>query len=701
MVGFFRRFIKNFAQIAEPLTRLTANNVEFQWKEEQQAAFEILAGAICSTPILTFPDYEKPFHIFVDASQVAQGAALMQLADGTRSNYQPIAYMSRTYSTAQRKWPAVQGELNGIIMALRYFKHYIYGNPVIIHTDHKPLVYLLKKKEHHLNLTRWSIELMQYDNLQIEHVDGKRNTVADALSRIAERLSDNDVKDLEESDDIFEVPYCMVTTQDNKLKDIIPSKNNSISQPSSLSNNPLNATFTDKLDKFVEVDLSMEQRNDPELTLAFNYFEKGIIPDDQEKQKILKWYTTHSKLKDNILIHNESEEDDYVLKIVTPIKFRREVFEQFHKKQGHMSLAKTLRAMKNYFWRNKLSDVKNWYNSCHECQLRKPKRTRIPLTLVKNTATLGKVGLDLCGPFPTTKNGNKYILNIVDWFTKYVVSIPIPDSKALTTAKALVNNFILVYGTPVELISDNAKTFTAESFKELNLLLKINKIYTTPYHSAGNGATERTFRTFQDILSKFRVSTQQEFDELLPAATFAYNTTVHDTTGFSPFVLMFGREPLVTIDLFLQPNLKKNYYQDADTKEYKVNLTKNLALIKELAAQKSEQQALNFKRSYDKKATPCDIEEGDLVLLRNYTHKVGESFKLEQLWKGPYKVQKIHFPNATLLNPEKPNGKLKKVHLDQIKRYHLEQPTPEVSDEEYVTEEDESIVFRDTKDEGK
>lgn len=537
---------------------------------------------------------------------------------------------------------------------------------------------MLKKKDQHTNLARWSIELTQYDNLQIEHVNGKRNTIADALSRIAEHLSNEDVKNLEEANDIFEVPYCLAhsgQTSHNPhtkpedeiitLRDKTPNKNTTL---------PI-------------LDLATEQRNDPELEPVFKYFEHGTIPIELEEKKIVQWYAGKTALKEGILIRNQSNPEDRIITLVTPTKFRRNVFEQFHKKLGHMSLPTTLKACKNYMWRTKGSDIRRWYNACHECQLRKPKQTKIPLTPVLNTETLAKVGLDLCGPFPITQNGNKYILNIVDWFTKYVVSIPIPDSKALTTAKALVDNFILVYGTPVELITDNAKTFTAESFKELARILKINKIYTTPYHSAGNGATERTFRTFQDILSKFQASTGQEFDELLPIATFAYNSSIHATTGFSPFVLMFGREPIVTLDLFLQPNLKKNYTQDTNTIQYKTNLMRNLEYAKEIAAHRSERQALKFKRNYDKKTTPSDIEENDQVLLRNYTHKVGESFKLEQPWKGPYKVQSVSFPHATLINPKKTKSNLKKVHLDQIKRYYPEEYAEEVSsDEEFYPE---------------
>ena len=137
-------------------------------------------------------------HSICSQTRAIQGAALMQFdeVNSLRTKcYRAIGYWSRINSAAERKWPIVQLELSAIVLALRHFTPYIYGTKVIIHTDHRPLIYLLKKKTHHPNLARWAVELMQYD-LEIEHIDGERNTVADALSRIAETLTDEEVKNL-------------------------------------------------------------------------------------------------------------------------------------------------------------------------------------------------------------------------------------------------------------------------------------------------------------------------------------------------------------------------------------------------------------------------------------------------------------------------------------------------------------------------
>uniref|UniRef100_A0A8R1DP49 Reverse transcriptase domain-containing protein n=1 Tax=Caenorhabditis japonica TaxID=281687 RepID=A0A8R1DP49_CAEJA len=119
MTGFFRRFIPNFSEVAEPLTRLTKKTQEFEWTAAQQQAVDTLKHALTSKPILAFPDYDKDFHIFTDASAVAQGAALMQTTQDSEKDYVVIAYTSRTLADTETRWPAVQTELGAIIFALR------------------------------------------------------------------------------------------------------------------------------------------------------------------------------------------------------------------------------------------------------------------------------------------------------------------------------------------------------------------------------------------------------------------------------------------------------------------------------------------------------------------------------------------------------------------------------------------------------
>lgn len=125
-----------------------------------------------------------------------------------------------------------------------------------------------------------------------------------------------------------------------------------------------------------------------------------------------------------------------------------------------------------------------------------------PHNSVTSLAVMSKVGLDLSGFFYATSNGRKHNLNMMCKFSKYIKSVPIPDARSTTIAHAILTHFILVYGTPFQLISDNTIAFSSSFSQEFCNLVNANKRYTTPYRSAGNGAVERTFRTFQNMLSK-------------------------------------------------------------------------------------------------------------------------------------------------------------------------------------------------------
>uniref|UniRef100_A0A8R1EF31 Reverse transcriptase domain-containing protein n=1 Tax=Caenorhabditis japonica TaxID=281687 RepID=A0A8R1EF31_CAEJA len=157
MVGFFRKFLPNLATVAEPLTRLNRKNEKFRWETPQQEAFDTLREALLDKPILAFPDYEKPFHLFCDASAVGLGAALMQAETEEEKHFKAIAYTSRTLADSETRWPAIQVELLAIIFALRHFRPYICLSKIILHSDHRPLSYLLSKHKVNDNLARWLI----------------------------------------------------------------------------------------------------------------------------------------------------------------------------------------------------------------------------------------------------------------------------------------------------------------------------------------------------------------------------------------------------------------------------------------------------------------------------------------------------------------------------------------------------------------
>ena len=138
--SYYRRFIKDFAKRAEPLTRLTRKDLKWEWKEEQQEAFDDLKEALSSTPVLMAPNYEQEFNITSDASGTGIGGVLTQLDKNKKER--PIAYFSRQLKGHERNWSTYELETLALVESLKNFRHYVEGSKINLFTDHKALIYL-------------------------------------------------------------------------------------------------------------------------------------------------------------------------------------------------------------------------------------------------------------------------------------------------------------------------------------------------------------------------------------------------------------------------------------------------------------------------------------------------------------------------------------------------------------------------------
>ena len=178
LVGYYRKFIRNFAKIAKPLTMLTRMDVKFEWKEIHQDAFMKLKEAIIQAPILRYLDTTKPYIVYTDASNNACGAQLSQIHDGTEF---PVAFLSHTFTDTQRRWSTSKQEAYGIYFAIKKWKYYLQGADIIVRNDHKPLAQFLNGKNKNTKINRWGLELASY-NITFEWISGARNKAADCLS---------------------------------------------------------------------------------------------------------------------------------------------------------------------------------------------------------------------------------------------------------------------------------------------------------------------------------------------------------------------------------------------------------------------------------------------------------------------------------------------------------------------------------------
>ena len=182
MAGYYRQFIMNFSDVVAPLTDLLKKDRKFMWTPDCDDAFQMLKVILSSSPLLAAPNFDKPFKLAVDASNLGIGAVLIQ--DDCDNVERPVSYYSKKFNKAQLNYSVIEKELLALILALQFYNVYVSpsDDKVVVYTDHHPLKYLNKFQNKNQRLTRWSLLLQEY-NLEMIHVKGRDNVVPDLLSR--------------------------------------------------------------------------------------------------------------------------------------------------------------------------------------------------------------------------------------------------------------------------------------------------------------------------------------------------------------------------------------------------------------------------------------------------------------------------------------------------------------------------------------
>ncbi|KAM9456054.1 retrovirus-related Pol polyprotein from transposon 17.6 [Clarias gariepinus] len=186
MTGYYRGFCKNFATVVAPLTDLLSTSKKFGWSQDCNYAFNAAKDLLCHAPVLSAPNFSLPFKLQVDASSSGAGAVLLQ-EDVTGVEH-PVSYFSKKFTRCQMKYSTIEKEALALLLALQHFEVYLGGssNPVVVYTDHNPLIFLGRMQNSNQRLMRWSLIIQEY-NLDIQHRRGVENVVADALSRVYSR----------------------------------------------------------------------------------------------------------------------------------------------------------------------------------------------------------------------------------------------------------------------------------------------------------------------------------------------------------------------------------------------------------------------------------------------------------------------------------------------------------------------------------
>ncbi|UYV79013.1 K02A2.6-like, partial [Cordylochernes scorpioides] len=277
-----------------------------------------------------------------------------------------------------------------------------------------------------------------------------------------------------------------------------------------------------------------------------------------------------------------------------------------------------------------------------------------------------RIGIDFVGPLPSTKNRKKWIIVLTDYYTRYAETRAVSEATVKEVSKFLVEDIFLRHGAPQYLISDRGSQFTSNLMKEVMKTCKIKHCFTTSYHPQTNGLTERLNRTLINMLSMYVNTDQKNWDEILPFITHAYNTTIQETTGYSPFFLMFGREPTSLLD---DRNISVDIEKD-DYDEYikhhldKINRTRKLVINNTIKTQE------RMKKNYDKKHMERSYEPGELVAVWTPIRKIGKCEKLLRKYFGPYRIlKKLSNVNYLIEPKDNPGQDPLIVHVSRLKPY--------------------------------
>jgi hypothetical protein len=634
LCGTVRIWIQDYSKLARPLTELVRKDADFDWTDRCQEAFDILKEKVSSAPALRPIDYTsaQPVTLSVDTSYIAAGFILSQLDnEGKR---RPARYGSLPMNERESRYSQPKLELYGLYRALCHWRIYLIGiQDLHVEVDAKYIKGMINEPDLQPNnaMNRWIQGILLFD-FKLIHVPATQFKGPDALSR--RRLADDE--EIPDEDDSWLDDIALLMT--------IPNID-SITE--------FEFHTATRLPYPVYTLPSMDQklsRQDQFLVDIHHFLKTLEVPatkNTQTRKHFLKRALEFYIKEDRLFKRNGHHSP---LLVITKPQKRIAILTQAHEKLGHKGEQPVFDLVKTrFYWPHMRTDVHHHVASCHECQIRKVRQEVRPITISTPTTVFEKVYIDLMHMPPS--GGFNFIIAAKDDLTGVSEAKPLRNKESKHIAKFFWENIYCRYGAVGHVVTDNG-TEVKGAFDLLVKRLGVPQVRISPYNKHANGVVERGHYILREAIVKS--CRKNKFgrivawhDQIAPAL-FADRVTVNHSTGYSPYYLLHGLEPLLPFDLFEATFMVEGFESGMSTADllalrirqlhkHEDDLENAAEVLKKTRIQSKAQ----FMKRFAHRLQKSIYNPGDLVLIRNSRlESTVTRFKFDPRYLGPYEVVK-------------------------------------------------------------
>lgn len=606
-----RIWIENFSGISKPLRQLTIKGEEWDWTEDCEAAFQLLKKKVGRDILLTKLEYGEnagELIVAVDSAQTAAGAVLLQVQkDGKR---QPARYESISFTDVESRYSQAKLELCGVVKTLKKLQLYIWGVPFTLEVDASYLRQMVNSPDPLPNAAtnRWVAWLHLFD-FSIRHVPAEKHKGPDALSRVDRDSEDSTTLSAEGliSDHIQVLTEAQEKDDDACIWRIY------------LEEHLYDGEWL-RLGRYLDTLQRPEGLTDQQYTRL--------------KRKAVGYFIRDGKL------FKRRKAGNTAVEVVINVDKKKLLLEALHDNLGHRGVSETYRRLMDRAWWPKIyEDVSHWVKSCDECQKRKAKEEREKRTSTRTRGMFERLNFDTIhighGPLP-------YIVTAHDDLMAW------PEAKCIPACKAkyievFIEEIIARFGQFSIALCDSGPEYFAEAAAAFEKF-GVKCVRPSSHSPESNGMSENHHIPLVDCLQKLSKHDPARYHLNLPTALFAERISVARSTGFSPYFLMYGCDPVLPVDLELETWLVadwKNVRTKGDLLAGRVKQIRRKPEDLEAASRKlgrSRKQSVQYHDKANAHRLRDALQPGDMVLVQNVRQELRLGRKLEDRWLGPYKV---------------------------------------------------------------